>query len=236
MNATPVISIGNNSRPNSTHIFSKSKSNETTIKHWGQELAAILKAFSSPVIIRPFFEMNLSNVFEYGLGKGINSSEHIRGFRNAFRILQREITQHYGGVVDLSFSPSGHSEFVEYFPDEATSAGIDIYDLFPGSWQILNPHYWEGNISAENMLRRSLTNLAKLTNYQIPFGFWELGSITRRADWLEQAVLLLFAVGGSFVMHFNYDKSYKNEPHEGDWRINDSIASMYARVFAAVNI
>lgn len=237
MGAEPVLGLGYVQQVEGHHPF------DDRVKHLRKEhflgICKALRSLGSPVTVRLFFEMNLS-AYCYGTQRELSWKQHAQGYIHSFGEFVNAV-QSTGAHVKTSFNPFVQNfympySFTEHWPVVdgqllADSAGLDGYHLFPGKGQWQHPYYWiPGQHTAQDTFFDSFRELDQLCNNQIPWYIWELGSLCRDSAFLSEAFWLSLACGGDGAMHFDYDKTHHNRPHEGEWFMTADNMTAYNHV------
>lgn len=235
----PVLSLGANARGYYDYRHPFDERNTRALEQLAERTAKALNGYSGPLIVRTFFEMN-QRPFVYGPGAGLSDAQQQEGFVRSFICMGSAFHKWRKYPTYQVFSPGIQGPIAPYYPRRngkvyADLIGLDAYDLFPGKGHWWHENYWiYGKESPEEVLLPPLLELLEVSQWKVPVWYWELGSYTRNPQWLRHAALLLFALGGSGLMHFNYDKRSAKKPYETNWMINSELGQMYAETWREV--
>lgn len=213
----PIVSVGNGQNYLSqAHMFHPE--NREVLRGQIQQLVAFLSRFDQPIVLRPWFEMNIAAPYGakwFGKGYGLTDAEHVRYFQECWALLYDEIKKHCP-YVEIAFSPSAIPKypFAPYVPRDLQTgqllcdlAGLDIYDMNFFPWEITNPYYIQGWISPDELVYGPLLQLGELVNGEVEIGLMEFNTYSHdpRSEILVASAVA--AAGGSFISHFDIPKT-----------------------------
>ncbi|HEX6976834.1 MAG TPA: hypothetical protein VF185_00555 [Patescibacteria group bacterium] len=230
----PLIAIGLAESFNDLHPFDIR--NEELMTIFAEETGNFLNQFPYEVWVRPFFEPEFES-FSYGINHGLPLEDHQEGFKRSFAIMSRVIKAKRTAKTQIHFSPwvdtyPYHRFPIDgYYPGNETldGAGGDGYDFYPGRFEPLNSHFWEGKISPEETFGDFFGKLLKKTNGQKPLYVYESGSATDNSGWLKHAVFYAMSIPQvhGFV-HFGEDK--RKSKDKINWTPSLATIEMYGSV------
>jgi hypothetical protein len=186
-------------------------------------------------ILRILYEANNRKrvAFSYGVGGEMTETAHSQAYAEIFDWTMNEIEQRATVSIELVSAQSVQHAVAPYVPKvdgrvRAHGVGLDGYALYPGPGQWDKLHYWvPGYQAPEAVFYSPLRELQEAAGGQVPISIYELGQIEKDAAWLQQAALLLFAMGGQDLMYFDYDKSATGKRYETNWRMTPEIMQMF---------
>lgn len=208
--------------------------------------------------VRLLFEGNIPRVHGdilVGPGEGLSGIAHAEGFRRVFHMFQSIALQEGDHTTQWAFNPSVLFPFRQLIADSSDApeeewripkkdepihrispdiVGLDGYDLFAGKGKIAHPYYWLHDKTPEEVFVPAIFTLRGLIEEDVGITVWETASFTQNADWLRHAFLLILALGGQGLMHFNFDKRYTGKLHEAKWTVTEEIMEAYRWVLESV--
>lgn len=234
-----VISIHVGERPHGLHPL------HPVNREWIHTLIDLFmrgidEGYQHPTEIRWLYEMNIPKAFEYGRDKGLSDQAQERGFREtAIYFAQQRDRSPFERKI--AFCPSTWHDFANYYVPVQDgwrvfdTAGLDGYDIFPGSLagllgaevsletrlQLLGYYFLLGSRSPEQVFESAMIQLNHLTGEEIPRYIYEMGTKTGDPEWLDHAVWLAAAMGFDGAVPFTMNKEYQvahlEKPYESDW-------------------